>query len=652
MNKRIEDVIATLEEIKESNILNNEANQSISNTIKKINNIYNEKTVKVSILGEFSSGKSTFINAILNEDILSYGDEPTTAINTVIKYGNKHSISAITADGEIKKINKKNISSYIKEGERKKKYNTLEIVSGNSYLKDGLVIIDTPGANINKYEHNLQRKKAIKESSVGIFLISCQSLTSDSFIKFLKENKNELQKVIFVLTKVDIYEDEEISIDMDNKTPKQKLRSSLEYVNDVIKEYGGIKKPQVLAVSSKAFIEKRKLKVINVERSFNDVVDKIKDIALKDKESIIEKEIEKVLSQIIKELNYLLKKRDVDCKKEIEKVNGRIQEFDKFISSISDEFSSSLERDIILRKNKIRLKLQEFKDESLNGIRSKINKIDTLSSFKEKANKIVIDEYMYFENKCSSYINDELKSVGLLEFQKVEMELREYFKYIEKTYKHLGIQQKLTGKKILISLILSLIVCFISKVIMGKSFVISILVSSIMFFIIYAVQKKGVNFYIPSGNYTSMTTYLKNKNSITTVGGIDETHTAGGGLLIGAFLGGPLGAIIGAGIGALVGNFFSGEKLRKAKEGLYEVVESDLVNQCIKFNENINVNISNQKEQLEINLEKYIKDNRSLYAVLLKGIEDYNSGMFVRLTDTQKLSKKYCNELQKFTNLQ
>ena len=114
MNKRIEDVIATLEEIKESNILNNEANQSISNTIKKINNIYNEKTVKVSILGEFSSGKSTFINGILNEDILSYGDEPTTAINTVIKYGNKNSISAITADGEIKKINKKNISSYIK----------------------------------------------------------------------------------------------------------------------------------------------------------------------------------------------------------------------------------------------------------------------------------------------------------------------------------------------------------------------------------------------------------------------------------------------------------------------------------------------------------------------------------------------------------
>lgn len=651
MNKKIQEVIATLGEIKESNILNNEANQSISNTIKKINNIYNEKMVKVSILGEFSSGKSTFINGILNEDILSYGDEPTTSINTVIKYGNKPSISAITANGEIKKINKKNISSYIKEGERKKKYNTLEIVSGNNYLKDGLVIIDTPGANINKYEHNLQRKKAIKESSVGIFLISCQSLTSDSFIKFLKENKDELQKVIFVLTKVDTYEDEEISIDMDNKTPKQKLRSSLEYVNDVIKEYGGIKSPQVLAVSSKAFMEKRKLKVINVERSFNDVVDKIKDIALKDKESIIQKEIEKVLSQIIKELNYLLEKRDVDCKKEIEKVNGRIQEFYKFISSISDEFSSSLERDIILRKNKIRLKLQEFKDECLNSTISKITKIDTLSSFKEKANKIVIDEYMYFENKCSSYINDELRSLGLSEFQKVEIKFIEYFKYIEKTYKHLGIQQKLTREKILISLILSLPVCFTSKVIMGKSFVFSILLSSIMFFIIYTVQKKRVNFYIPSRNYTSITDYLQNKNSITTVGGIDETHTTGGGLLIGAFLGGPLGAIIGAGIGALVGNFFSGEKLRKAKEGLYEVVENDLVNQCVKFDQNINVSMSNQKEQLEINLEKYIKDNRSLYAVLLKGIEDYNSGMFVRLTDTQKLSKKYCKELQKFMNL-
>lgn len=651
MNKKIKEVITILGEIKESNILNDEANQYISNTIKKVNNIYNEKTVKVSILGEFSSGKSTFINGILNEEILSYGDEPTTAINTVIKYGDKPSISAITANGEIKKINKKNISLYIKEGDRKKKYNTLEIVSGNSYLKEGLVIIDTPGANINKYEHNLQRKKAIKESSVGIFLISCQSLTSDSFIQFLKENKDELQKIIFVLTKVDTYEDEEISIDMDNKTPKQKLRSSLEYVTAVIKEYGGIKKPQVFAVSSKAFMEKRKLKVINVEKSFNDVVDKIKDIALKDKETIIQKEIEKVLSQIIKELNYLLEKRDVDCKKEIEKVNGKIQEFDKLISSISEEFSSSLESDILLRKNKIRLKLQEFKDECLNSIISKITEISTLSSFKENANTIVNDEYMYFENKCSMYIDKELRSLGLSEFQKVEMELKEYFKYIEKTYKHLGIQQKLTRKKILISLILSLPVYFISNVIIGKSFMISILLSFIMFFIIYVVQKKRVNFYIPSGSYTNMTVSSQNKNSITTVGGIDETHTTGGGLLVGAFLGGPLGAIIGAGIGALIGNLFSGEKLRKAKKGLYEAVEGDLVNQCVEFGVNLDVSMSNQKEQLEINLQKYIKDNKNLYTVLLKGIEDYNLGMFARLTDIQKLSKKYCKELQKFTNL-
>ncbi|EOR19895.1 dynamin family protein [Clostridium sartagoforme AAU1] len=89
MNSKIKEVMNTLEQIKESNILNNESNQSISNTIKKVNDIYNEKTVKVSILGEFSSGKSTFINGVLNEDILSYGDEPTTAINTVIKYGDK-----------------------------------------------------------------------------------------------------------------------------------------------------------------------------------------------------------------------------------------------------------------------------------------------------------------------------------------------------------------------------------------------------------------------------------------------------------------------------------------------------------------------------------------------------------------------------------
>ena len=648
MNNKISKTIKILEEIKDSRILNSEANESIEKTLNKVNSIYNENTVKVSILGEFSSGKSTFINGILKENILSYGDEPTTAINTVIKYGEKPSINVNFENGKKKRINKNQIKSYIKEGEIKNKCSTLEIFNNNSYLKDGLVIIDTPGANINKPDHNLQRKKAIKESSVGVFLISCQSLTSNSFIEFLKENKNNLQKIIFVLTKVDIYEDNDISIDMDNKTPKQKLNSAKEYITNVIREYGGIKRPKVHTVSAKSFIEKNKLKIIDVEKSFNKLVEEIRHLAIMDKDRIIEREIEKNLDEIIKALNYLLEKKDNNCRKEIEKINGNIEEFDSFIYSITEEFKESLNNEKISKKNIVRERMQINKTECYENIEYEIERIDSLSSFKSKANKVVNSEYKKFTNKCEIFINEEINDFGIEQFKLVEEKLKEYFKYIEKTYEHLGIQKSIRIRTITVSFIASIISYFILSNLFKVDKLGSFIVAIVLFSIAFLVQRKNVKFSIPyeqyfkqNINYLSSTEFVSNE-------GIDDSHVAGGGLLIGAFLGGPLGAIVGAGIGALVGGLFFKDKLRKAKRGLLEAVEGDLINYVNRLSDKANINLNQKAYQLEINLNEYIKENKNLYSELLNGIKEYNKGMFLKLTETQKLSKKFIKELKMY----
>ena len=41
--------------------------------------------IKVSVFGEFSSGKTTFLNALINENILTVAYVPTTAVPTRIR---------------------------------------------------------------------------------------------------------------------------------------------------------------------------------------------------------------------------------------------------------------------------------------------------------------------------------------------------------------------------------------------------------------------------------------------------------------------------------------------------------------------------------------------------------------------------------------
>ena len=53
----------------------------------------------VSVVGDFNSGKSTFINALLEMDLCPVGDEPTTASVTYFVHGDQERIEQESADG-------------------------------------------------------------------------------------------------------------------------------------------------------------------------------------------------------------------------------------------------------------------------------------------------------------------------------------------------------------------------------------------------------------------------------------------------------------------------------------------------------------------------------------------------------------------------
>ncbi|HIP46012.1 MAG TPA: hypothetical protein EYG95_00455 [Campylobacterales bacterium] len=54
-----------------------------------------EKPLKLAILGEFSAGKSTFINRLIGMDIFPTGVMPITSTVTVLEYGEEEKVEII-----------------------------------------------------------------------------------------------------------------------------------------------------------------------------------------------------------------------------------------------------------------------------------------------------------------------------------------------------------------------------------------------------------------------------------------------------------------------------------------------------------------------------------------------------------------------------
>ena len=58
-----------------------------------------QDTYTFVVVGEFSTGKSSFLNALIEQDILPTGVTPTTATINIVKYGEQDRITINKLDG-------------------------------------------------------------------------------------------------------------------------------------------------------------------------------------------------------------------------------------------------------------------------------------------------------------------------------------------------------------------------------------------------------------------------------------------------------------------------------------------------------------------------------------------------------------------------
>jgi hypothetical protein len=109
-----------------------------------------DTSLRVVVFGEFSVGKSTLINALFGRAALPAKAMPTTGHATRIRYGNPEAVLVRFTDGRSQSCPLAQIGSFVTldlQSRAREGIEAIEVAVDVPLLRDGLVLIDTPGVN-------------------------------------------------------------------------------------------------------------------------------------------------------------------------------------------------------------------------------------------------------------------------------------------------------------------------------------------------------------------------------------------------------------------------------------------------------------------------------------------------------------------------
>lgn len=181
-----------------------------------------DEKIWVVVCGEYKKGKSSLTNALLNEPELFPVDvDVTTSLVSTITHGEREKIMVVLGKpGEEKtktlEITREEIPDYVTE--QKNKNNTknarmLVIESPNQQLKNGLVLVDTPGVDGLNTNHTDITYAFIPNADVILFVSDVDKPLSQPELDFVNMIKEHNQNLVYVVTKTDLVDDYEAIVE-------------------------------------------------------------------------------------------------------------------------------------------------------------------------------------------------------------------------------------------------------------------------------------------------------------------------------------------------------------------------------------------------------------------------------------------------------
>lgn len=191
--------------------------RKLSDDTHQVYNAANNKEFTIGVIGDFSVGKSTFVNALLGDRVVPVSATPCTAIITKIKYGKKPKAVVVYSDNRKIEMSYEdfitfssfNISDfeerkYSEEIERFKDIKYAIIYIKSNFLKqNNLCIVDTLGLSADEAD-NKKTIASIKDA-IAIIYICAERGLSERDTDFISTYLNiDNEDLFFCVNRIDL----------------------------------------------------------------------------------------------------------------------------------------------------------------------------------------------------------------------------------------------------------------------------------------------------------------------------------------------------------------------------------------------------------------------------------------------------------------
>ncbi|MBS5522409.1 MAG: dynamin family protein [Clostridiales bacterium] len=187
---------------------------SAAENIEEIRKNFLKKEMMVVAAGEARRGKSTLLNALLNEKTPLFPVDVNVCTNvvTIVRYGAAEKVEAymeVPGSDELKaeRITRDQIENYVSEKGNPNNYKNVKLLNieiPNDLLKEGVVFVDTPGVGSLNISHAEATYAFLPNADLLLFVSDTNSGFTETELNFLKRGYQYCKNVIFPLTKKDL----------------------------------------------------------------------------------------------------------------------------------------------------------------------------------------------------------------------------------------------------------------------------------------------------------------------------------------------------------------------------------------------------------------------------------------------------------------
>ena len=218
--------------------------------------------MEVAITGQFSSGKSTFLNALLSRNILPTGITPVTSKVNFINYGEEYKLKITYYSGAQEYASIDKIAEFTDQREDEmKNIKYLTLYAPMDILKE-ISFVDTPGLNSQSQSDTDTTRKVLRDVGGIIWLTLIDNAGKMSESQVLEEYmENFKNKSLCVLNQKD-------------KFTQEQIETTTAYVEKKFSKYFS----QVTPISAKMALESRaSQKEILIQDEYEKIVKSFKD---------------------------------------------------------------------------------------------------------------------------------------------------------------------------------------------------------------------------------------------------------------------------------------------------------------------------------------------------------------------------------------